>query len=92
MKLIHAEEARRITDEAKKFHSVNSALKSLLGRVAEEASRGNAEYISEGWGGRVDFPALMNAMRELGYTVEDYSKKQTPGGHAYLDRSLRVTW
>ena len=92
MKFMNASEARSITDDAIKYHSVNTALRNLLERVAERAQSGNSEYISEGWGGRVDFPGLIAAMRELGYTVEDYSKKLTPGGSAYLDRSLRVTW
>lgn len=92
MKFMNANEARQITDDANKFMNVGSGLRSLLERVAESAEKGKSEYVSEGWGIAIDFPRLMEAMRELGYIVEDLSNKRTPGGSTYLNRTLRVTW
>lgn len=92
MKYMNATEARQITDEAIKFTSVGSGLRGLLERVAERAKNGQSDYVSEGWGQAIDFPKLMEAMRDLGYSVEDLSNKRTPGGNTYLNRTFRVTW
>jgi hypothetical protein len=92
MNYLKASEARQITQGANTFRHIGAQLKTLLGNVSERAAFGESYYISQGWGSAVDFPALMVAMRDLGYNVEDYSNKPTGTGGTYMNRTLKVSW